>query len=924
MGGTKNATSTSQFQLPQYLQNTYQGIIGQAQNTASQPYQAYTGGFTPDQQQAFQGIRNLAGASDPAFGASSTALSSSMVPTHSTVGAYMNPFQQNVIDTMMDTMQEQNQRQQQGVIGNAIAKGAFGGNRIGVAQAELARQQKLADNQTLAGLMSQNYTQGLGAAQADKQAQLQAAQQYAGLGQTQMQTGLAQTGAQLGAGTQQQQFDYQQYLNKLAFPYQQGSWLASIAGGLAPSAGGTTTETKPQGNIWSQLLGAGLGVASLFNRGGEVPKRAPGGVIPYANDNGAFPSYMDLGGGIPYANDNGDFGSYVPKVAQIGGGAAGRFPTISADEPETDFLSRHSSTMRDGASNIKSWLSPKPQLKLGYNLASGGVVPHFADGGGPPGTRARADYRGIAGSALPVLPRDDADMTVMRRDPVPSIVDSTFDALGFQPAALEELIAQAPRGVRAGGENEVTMAQGVDGRPVAVRTPQPQPSPMVASLQDEEHNIFDTLPPQSVERFSDPVGVAPATSGNAVGTGAGVVPYTRGEQFVTDPTPGYSRSIPEAWESLQTGKGLNLSPDMKQSLLAAGLGMMASKSPFALQGIGEGGLEGIAAWNERQKLERENAEARSAMGVSGQDLALRAQETASRLANEAVTREKDRFTFTATPYGIRIIDVLNPDQPRMVPYGEQLPDGTIASPAAGTGGLFSTSPDNVRVDQRLNVPESIPLILQQSQQVQSAANENAVSASQSKQQLEDMRHALEELPEDGLLVAGTDFDSRLALVKMYQTYMSAMGIEPDEQLAKEIASGENLKKLTVRLGQDLSRMLGSNNAAEIVTSSISAVPSAENSPEGARRIINALSAVNDRHMDWNNFLTNWLSDPRSGGSTLGALEEFNRMNPPELYALKSYIPMPALEYLAANPGAAADFNKKYGGGRDIARYVIGR
>lgn len=989
MGGTKNSTSTSQQSLPGYLQNAYQNLVGSAQGTASQPYQAYTGGFTGDQTQAFQNIRNLAGSSDPAFGNASTALSTSMVPTHNTVGAYMNPFQQNVIDTMMDTMQEQNQRQQQGVVGNAIAKGAFGGNRVGVAQGELARQQKLADNQTIAGLMSQNYAQGLGAAQADKGAQLQAAQQYAGLGQTQMQTGLAQTGAQLGAGTQQQQFDYQQYLNKLAFPYQQQSWLSSIVGGLGPSAGGTTTETKPDGNSWAQLLGLGLQAASLSDERAkedaepvgksfdgqtiykyrykgspqthlgfmaqEVKKDHPdavgqsnglmtvdyekatrdaahrgkfaaGGVIPYSNDNGDFPSYGSLMGGSPYANDNGDFGSYVPKVAALSGGR-GQFPEISPDAPQQDF--QFSDQMKTGASNIKSWMSPQKPLKLGYNLATGGVVPHFADGGGPAGTRNRADYRGLGGFGGIVPLRDDADMSVPMRP--------RFDPVGDAFAALDRqaVLNAAPTGPRPGAESEVTMAEGVDGRPVAVRKPQPEPPRTMAYAGDGDFDPTATLPPQSVERFADPVGVAPATSGRAQGVGSGVVPYTRGDQFVTEPAPGFSRSIPEAWGSLMEGKGLNLSPDFQQALFAAGSGMMASKRPNFLSAVGEGSLAGNEAWNARQALERDNATARSAMGVSGQELALKAEETAANIAKTNVETQKERYTFTATPYGIRVIDVMNPTEPQTVYWGGQLPDGSVATPAAASG-LFSTQPENVRVDRRLNVPESIPMVLQQSQQQISAANENASGSSLAKQQLEDMRHELDQLPETGPLVPGEDFPSRLKLVKTYQTYMSALGFPQDEALANEIAAGENLNKMTIRLGQALASGLGSDPAASVVMNSIEAVPGGLNSAEGARRIIAALDSVNDRHIDYSAFLNNWVNDPRSGGSTLGAIEEFNRTNPPELYALKAYVPMEALKDLAdPNPRPdpvtgkpttqaqrAQEFNRVFGGGRDIARFVI--
>jgi hypothetical protein len=995
MGGhQKYSQSTATSTLPSYLQGAYENIIGGAQQTATTPYQAYTGGFTPDQQAAFGNIASMWGKSDPSFLNSSTALSSSMTPTYQDVSAYMNPYIEGVVNPMMDVMQEQNQRQQQGVVGNAIAKGAMGGNRVGVAQGELARQQKLADNQALGQLYQQGYSGAMSAAQADKAAKLQAAGQYAGLGQTQMETGLAQAGAQLGAGTQQQQFDYQQYLNALAFPYQQQSWLASIAGGLAPSAGGTTTESKPQGNIFSQLLGAGLGVASLFRDGGVVPHRANGGRVPididlardparimrpnpfgmgfdydasprlnppnrrgdwldifrpeersdldemwsplnriegeyvrdinrasggvvphmamggmpYSNDNGLWPSYASGFGAMPGANDNGQFGSYIPKVA-IGGGGRG-MPTISPDQPQDDPLSKFSGVMKEGAGNIKDWLSPKPQMRLGYNLATGGVA-HRADGG-------VVGRYGYAGGGIPMVAP-------------PALFDETFDAVMWPDDIKRKMNAEAlkrdppniPRAPVASAYTTDTVGA-LDADAIGLGAG-------MGSRDDVQVADFDpqaTLSDFTVERG---VGApsAPPRVRVADASGAGVVPFTGGDQFTTTPAPGYSENIGDAWGSLTAGNGLNLSPDMRQALLAAGMGMMSSQSPFALAGIGEGGLRGIETWNQRQALERENASQRAANALTGSNIALQAEQaalTGAETERTGQTTDIERWEATRTPYGFVIRDKTRGDDPgRLYKWGEVMPTGEVANPAADAGAqqpLFSTeAPRADRLDTRLMVPEMVGGVAEQTNQALTSAREEMRSAQGSQQIIQEMKHQLATLPENGLMVPGTGFEARTDFAKGYVTLMNGLGVYVDPNLVKEVGAAEDINKITTRLGFDLSKTLGSNEAASIVMTSLGAVPSGANSPEGAERIIAGLEAANRRRIDYQQFLEDWVSKNQS---TMGADVAFNAMNPPELYALSSYVPIEAMEYLRSNPGAAEAFNQKYGGGKNVAQFVLGQ
>lgn len=337
MGG-KSSTSTTVNTPPPQVMAAYESLLKQAQPISQTPYQAYTGGvngsgFEQNQLTGFSNIANLAGSSNGSFGSASNALAAAGVPTSASVGQYMSPYIQNVVSATMANMQEQNAQQQQGVLGNAIAQGAMGGNRVGVAQSELARQQNLANQSTIANLYNSGYGTALSAAQADKAANLQAASEYGNLGQTAMQTNLAQAAAQVGAGTQQQQYNYQQYQNQLSYPFQTTSWLANIVEGLGAGMGGTSSTTQPAGNSGSAILGGLLGLGSLFlNKGGVVhearPHRAQGGVIPYAGSSSGIVPMND--NAMPSANDNG----YVPNAAT---GTIGRstMPTGSGVVPSS-------------------------------------------------------------------------------------------------------------------------------------------------------------------------------------------------------------------------------------------------------------------------------------------------------------------------------------------------------------------------------------------------------------------------------------------------------------------------------------------------------------------------------------------------------------------------------------------------------------
>lgn len=168
------------------------------------------------------------------------------------INQYMSPYLGSVLQGTAAMQNQLNQQAMAGQTGNAIRQGAFGGDRAGIAAANLAQQQQLANAKTFSDIINQGYGQalttaqqqqqlGLGAAQANRAAQQQAAQQALGIGQQEFAQGLgygqaqAALGQQLygqGAGTAQQiaNLGQQQFGQGLSAAQQQAALGAGLYG----------------------------------------------------------------------------------------------------------------------------------------------------------------------------------------------------------------------------------------------------------------------------------------------------------------------------------------------------------------------------------------------------------------------------------------------------------------------------------------------------------------------------------------------------------------------------------------------------------------------------------------------------------------------------------------------------------------------
>ena len=403
MSGGSPQTTVSQNGPPQVFLDAYGRVVNRAEQVAATPYEAYPGqtvaGFSPDQTAAMGVVRGAQGISAPYINQAADYIDQSTGPllngvpqlsqnllqgqvasslqnlqqatgsgitdaagagsrgimdaagsfTPQSIAPWMSPYTESVVDATRRQFGNSNEQQRQGVVGNAISRGAWGGDRSAVAEAILAGEQQMAQAPVLAGLMDRGYQSGLGAAQNaaqlrtqgatsagnlgfqgaanDAQQRQQAAAQLLGLftGQqglgfnaNQAQAQLAQqagygmaglgreaqsstlTGAQALAGMgalQQEQAQrqlnvpYQQFMAAQQYPFQTTGWLSNIASGLGGASGGTKTETAPGPSTLSQL--GGLGAAALSAVGGS------GGFGEKGWLTNLFP--RSSGGGVPYA-----------------------------------------------------------------------------------------------------------------------------------------------------------------------------------------------------------------------------------------------------------------------------------------------------------------------------------------------------------------------------------------------------------------------------------------------------------------------------------------------------------------------------------------------------------------------------------------------------------------------------------------------
>ena len=223
------------------------------------------------------------------------------------VEAIMSPFIQNVVDTTQAQYNNANKIQGSNLISQGIRSGnAFGGDRAGIAAAELAGQQQVAQAPVIAGLYQSGYTQALDEYNKLKQFGIQGAEEAMKAGTVQQ----AQSQRELDVATANAQ-------QRGAYPFQVANWEGAALGGIGPltgTVGSAETVTQastagtvnpPSANPLTQALGLGSSLVGLLSSApaGAAGAPAAGGAV------GAAPTTQDagttIGGFTGFAKDGG-------------------------------------------------------------------------------------------------------------------------------------------------------------------------------------------------------------------------------------------------------------------------------------------------------------------------------------------------------------------------------------------------------------------------------------------------------------------------------------------------------------------------------------------------------------------------------------------------------------------------------------------
>ena len=193
---------------------------------------------------------------------------------------YYNPYEQQVIDTSLNDMEQARQRAVQQMGQQATAARAFGGSRHGVAEALTSGEYGKQAGSMVANLRNQGYQQALQLAQQQQMqnqaAGLQGAQFRLGAAQQLGQMGQAQTGADylaaqtaMGLGGARQQFAQQQLDAQRNLGLERLGIMQSALGLQMPNMGGTVS-TPMYTNPAAGALGGAMAGYQMFGPYGAI------------------------------------------------------------------------------------------------------------------------------------------------------------------------------------------------------------------------------------------------------------------------------------------------------------------------------------------------------------------------------------------------------------------------------------------------------------------------------------------------------------------------------------------------------------------------------------------------------------------------------------------------------------------------------
>lgn len=611
-----NTTTTSTSANPAAL-SAYYNLLPQIQNVASTPYQAYQGQLVApvneQQQTGIAGINTNAYAATPYLTQAGGLLTSAAQPlTTQQIQQYYSPYQQDVVNATEAQFANTNAQQQQQVLGNAAAQGALGGDRTAVAQAVLAGQQQAQQAPVIAGLENQGYTQALQTAGQQFQQNPEAVAYGLGSTGTALENAaLTGANAQVGAGTLEQQTQqaadtaaYQQYMQAMQYPFATTGWEAGLETGVGSAMGGTGTTTTPAPNQTAQYAGLGLTALGLFaKRGGRIQGLASGGSpfgggMPYSSE--GFPSWVPTAAGFtplnvqapkPMGQQTGGQ-NQMPNAATIGAASQGGQNILGKVLPGSESYGGGNMFSGDAFGGSAS----SPLSGLSADDYGGDLVTVLENRGG----RVERKYGGLA------LPK--SNRIQLRRGGVPvraglglaSFVNRGFDEGGAATDDDTQVNFPSERFITPSvpsSQYDDYLNNRFKFQAYGLGTPYADDPTTEAARSNEDQ----ALPPEITQGRSVPAAGLGTSSALAFTPSETTAPPVASQA----PPPSAADMIAARGpRGITTGFNL-ISPDAKSALLSAGLGMMASRSPFLGVAIGEGGQQGLATYSGLKKQEQD-------------------------------------------------------------------------------------------------------------------------------------------------------------------------------------------------------------------------------------------------------------------------------------------------------------------------------
>jgi hypothetical protein len=307
------STSTQTTELPEWARGYAKDALakGQALTDVNQnPYQTYSNpriaGFSPMQQQSFEGAANMqvapqigqgtAAATMAGLGGLGVAGQANVAGFQNQVGGYMNPYMNQILAPQLA---EANRNYDIGATKQqsaATQAGAFGGSREAIMAAENERNRNTGLNQIYGQGLNTAYTNAQNQYNQNLQNQLagygmanQAAGQLGQLGQNQYQQSMGINTLQNQYGGQQQALQqqglsqaYQDFQNQQNYPYKQLGFMSDLIRGLPLGQQSTKSLYEPPPSTAQSIGQLGLGaygIGQMFKaEGGTVKSMAGGGL----------------------------------------------------------------------------------------------------------------------------------------------------------------------------------------------------------------------------------------------------------------------------------------------------------------------------------------------------------------------------------------------------------------------------------------------------------------------------------------------------------------------------------------------------------------------------------------------------------------------------------------------------------------------